>query len=508
MKSLSLLSASILFLLFLLFFRLGSYGLIETSDARYAEISLEMADSGDYITPRLNGIKHFDKPPLTYWLAASGMKLLGKNEWGARIFQAVAALIILILVFLFDKKFFGRKNAVLSMLFLASIPLFFGSSHVLTTDLLNTLSTTCALFLFFLWYKKRRTIYLTAFYIAIGISFLVKGPIGLFVILPIIVLFLATEHNLKAIMKMKPWLFIISLVIAAPWYIELIKQNPGLLSYLIDNQLLSRLHKGGLGHPRPMLYFLWIFPITMLPALIPAIFQKNIGDVKRFLIIGALWSPFFFSIPATKLPLYILPSAPFLAILAAESSINFKKYAKYAAPIISILFAVAAALIYFGIIRKKIAAGDEIALLLLAAALSISAIYLATKQYRLMAISYTLIPFIFIMLFLKPIVGNLKIYKPFMNNIRSSDIVVEYNAFVRSIPFYLGHPVKTVGLKQDLSFDDKQTIKNLVLSEKEFWVLWKTEHIKVILPRRDLSRFKGYTILSNKKKLVLISNDS
>ncbi len=495
-------------MLFLLFFRLGSYGLIETSDARYSEISLEMVDSGDYITPRLNGIKHFDKPPLTYWLAASGMKLLGKNEWGVRIFQAVAALIILIMVFLFDRKFFMQKNSMLSVLFLASIPLFFGSSHVLTTDLLNTLATTGALFLFFLWYKKRRLSYLIAFYAVIGVSFLIKGPIGLFVILPVVVLFLASEHNLKAALKMKPWLFIISIAIAAPWYIALMKQNPGLLSYLIDNQLLSRLHKGGLGHPRPLLYFLWIFPITMFPAIIPAFFQKNIDDVKRFLIIGALWSPFFFSIPTTKLPLYILPSAPFLAILAAESSINFKKYIKYATPVISILFAAAAILIYFGIIGKKIVAADEIALIIFAAAISISAIHLAVKQYKLIAVSYTLIPFIFVMLFLKPVAGNLKIYKPFMRNIKSSDTIVEYHAFVRSIPFYLGHPVKTVGLKQDLRFDNKQTIKNLVLSEKEFWDIWKTEPIKVILSKNNLIRFKGYTILSNKRKLVLISNDS
>ncbi len=140
-----------------------------------------MANSGDYITPRLNGIKHFDKPPLTYWLAAAGIKFLGKNEWGVRIFQGIIALIIVLFVYLFADRFVPRKNAVYAIVFLVSIPIFFGSSHVLTTDLLNSLSTTGALFSFFLWYKKRQFIYLTLFYAAIGISFLIKGPIGLFV---------------------------------------------------------------------------------------------------------------------------------------------------------------------------------------------------------------------------------------------------------------------------------------------------------------------------------------
>jgi len=503
MKSSSILLLSLI--LFLLFFRLGSYGLIETSDARYSEISLEMADSGDYITPRLNGIKHFDKPPLTYWLAATGIRLLGKNEWGTRIFQAVAALIILIMVFLFTKTFFNRKDAIYSVLFLAATPIFFGSSHVLTTDLLNSLATTGALFSFFLWYKNQKFFYLAAFYVIIGISFLIKGPIGLFVVLPIIILFLLSEHNLRALSKMKLWMFLLSFAVAAPWYIALIKQNPGLLSYLIDKQLLSRLHKGGLGHPRPMLYYLWIFPSMMFPAVIPAFFQKKINQIKRFLLIGALWSPLFFSIPATKLPLYILPSAPFVAILAATSDINFKKYTGYVTPVIFILFLSAAVLIHFGI-SKKIIYQDQISLLLGSAALLITAFYF-TKQFRLIAASYTLIPFVLTILFLKPaITGNLKIYKPFMNHIRKSDTIVEYHAFVRAIPFYLAHPVKTVGLKQDLNFDSRKTINRLVVTENDFWKLWQDKSLKVILNRDNLSRFKRYKILDSKKKLVLISN--
>jgi 4-amino-4-deoxy-L-arabinose transferase len=62
---------------------LGSYGLVEQSDARYAEIAREMRNSGDYLVPTLLGIKHFHKPPLIYWLTIPGYALLGQSEWGA-----------------------------------------------------------------------------------------------------------------------------------------------------------------------------------------------------------------------------------------------------------------------------------------------------------------------------------------------------------------------------------------------------------------------------------------
>ncbi len=316
-----------------------------------------------------------------------------------------------------------------------------------------------------------------------------------------------TEHNLKAILKMKPWMFIISLLIAAPWYIALIKQNPGLLSYLIDNQLLSRLHKGGLGHPRPMLYYLWIFPLAMFPAIIPAIFQKKLNSFKKFLLIAALWPPIFFSIPATKLPLYILSSAPFIAILASISSINFKKFSKYGSVIMALVYLFAAVLFYTGII-KHITQQNKIALLLSVSAVLIIILYAISKNRfdKLMISGFTVVPFAVTMLFLSPVVSNLKIYKPFMKQINAKDKVIEYRCFVRSIPFYLNHPVKTVGLQQELRFDSKKTIKRLVVSENNFWKLWQREPLKVIINRDDLKKFRHYTVLDSKKKLILISN--
>ena len=76
----------------LYFWQLGSHGLLEPDEGRYSEIPREMLATGDWVTPRLNGVKYFEKPVLYYWMSALSLKALGENEWGARAVPALSAL--------------------------------------------------------------------------------------------------------------------------------------------------------------------------------------------------------------------------------------------------------------------------------------------------------------------------------------------------------------------------------------------------------------------------------
>ena len=73
-------------------FRLGSVPLSNPDEGRYAEIPREMLASGDWVTPRLNGVNYFEKPPLVYWLIAGSQRVFGHNEWAARAVPALFAL--------------------------------------------------------------------------------------------------------------------------------------------------------------------------------------------------------------------------------------------------------------------------------------------------------------------------------------------------------------------------------------------------------------------------------
>ncbi|MDB6168210.1 MAG: glycosyl transferase family 39, partial [Verrucomicrobia bacterium] len=128
-----------------LFTLLGSRGLNEPDEGRYAEIGREMAVSGDWLVPHLNGFEHFQKPPLLYWLTALSMRLLGPNEWAARLPPAFAALGTVLLTAWIGTTLFGRREGYLAGLILLSSGGFFILARLLTPDMLMTFWITAAL---------------------------------------------------------------------------------------------------------------------------------------------------------------------------------------------------------------------------------------------------------------------------------------------------------------------------------------------------------------------------
>ena len=115
-------------------------GLTESSEARYAEIGREMALSNDFLHPRMLGIGHYHKPPVTYAITALGYKLFGYNEFGARFFLVVALIIQLLLVYKMGKLWFDdRKTGIFAALIYFTFPIALASVLNLTTDaFLNT----------------------------------------------------------------------------------------------------------------------------------------------------------------------------------------------------------------------------------------------------------------------------------------------------------------------------------------------------------------------------------
>ncbi len=119
-KLLTIISVSLL----LLTFSLGNWGLMETSEARYAEISREMIENGDYLHPKLLGIYHYHKPPMTYQITALGYKIFGVNELGARFFLQIAILIQMLLIYQITLLLFkSKETALASALIYFSLPI-------------------------------------------------------------------------------------------------------------------------------------------------------------------------------------------------------------------------------------------------------------------------------------------------------------------------------------------------------------------------------------------------
>src|SRR3954469_12260974 len=91
-------------------FRVGSYPLDNPDEGRNAEIAREMIATGDFITPRLNGVNYFEKPPLVYWAVAASLKVFGQNEWAVRVVPAIFGLAGVLFTYAAARQLYGRAS--------------------------------------------------------------------------------------------------------------------------------------------------------------------------------------------------------------------------------------------------------------------------------------------------------------------------------------------------------------------------------------------------------------
>src|SRR6516164_801491 len=164
------------------FYQLGGIGLIGPDEPRYAAIARGMLASRDFITPRLFGTPWFEKPPLMYWVAAAGFKIMGFNEAGARFASALGATICVFLVYWCGRKLWDRAAGFVSALIFATSVGAFAFARAASTDMLLTTCLTMALVFFLAGLNEtsaRRRLYFYLFYAALGLGLLAKGPVAL-----------------------------------------------------------------------------------------------------------------------------------------------------------------------------------------------------------------------------------------------------------------------------------------------------------------------------------------
>lgn len=305
---------------------LGLRGLCEPDEGRYAEIAREMLEQNNYTEPHLNYIKHFHKPPLAYWLVAISYLFFGMNEFTARLPVALIAISGLVITF-FMVLAMGRdkKNAFLCSLVLATSLQYFVWSQVLAADMIFSFFIYLALFGFFKWYTgKEKNIYL--FYLGISCAFMVKGPVAIIITFLIIVIFAALTRSWNLFKRMKLLKgMILFFALVSPWFIYVCIKNPGLLEYFVFDQSVNRLLTTAHGREGNILYFIPVLIVGFLPWIVflPGLIKKykpwrRENNSFLFLFLWIIVPILFFSISSSKLPGYILPIYPALAILTGN----------------------------------------------------------------------------------------------------------------------------------------------------------------------------------------------
>jgi 4-amino-4-deoxy-L-arabinose transferase-like glycosyltransferase len=308
---------------------LGARPLNVPDEGRYPEVAREMLLSGDFITPRVNGAVFLDKPALYYWLQAASMKMFGVSIASIRLMPALFGVAGCVLVFLAGWRFFSRRAAWLSVLPLAASPLYFLASQYANLDLEVATWISASLIAFLFGHGEpvgtpRRRLYFALAYLAGGLGVLTKGLIG--IVLPSLVIFvwMLWRRRWRELPTWSlPLLPVGVLAVCLPWYTAVQVHNPQFLHFFFIYQQFERFSGGGFNNAMPA----WFYPAVLALGLLPWSFWlpgavKNAwtrradgGDIRAFLLVWPLVILGFFTLPASKIVGYILPTVPPLALL-------------------------------------------------------------------------------------------------------------------------------------------------------------------------------------------------
>ena len=327
-----LLCASIAALLYLI--GLGRPALWEPDEGRYAEVAREMVVSGDYVTPRNDWVRYFEKPPLVYWATAASLKIIGENEFAVRLQAALFSIGQVVITAALAEAIFGPAAGLLAALALALSPLFFAFARFATPDPALAFWMTAALAAFYRASRAWETatgsgrLWMIAAAAALALGTLSKGPVALVLSGGIALGWLLFERRGRDALKV-PWIAagLVYLAIVIPWFWLVARRNPGFLDFFfvhehVDRYLSNAEHGWGpwffipvaIGGTWPWCAFV---PLGISSILLD---KTSEGSARRqaltFLLIWFGLIFLFFSIPRSKLGEYLLPGLPPIAIIA------------------------------------------------------------------------------------------------------------------------------------------------------------------------------------------------
>ncbi|HEU0234612.1 MAG TPA: glycosyltransferase family 39 protein [Gallionella sp.] len=354
--------------------------LVKPDEGRYAEIPREMVVSGDWVTPRLNELKYFEKPPLQYWATATAYTLFGEHQWTSRLWTGLTGFAGILLVWFAGLRLFGRETAGYAALLLSSSLLYVLMGHINTLDMGVTFFLTLGIVGLLLSQQEHGSLqnrreqagmqgaaqrvtrhtdevgeeqastqhrspaaqqvikasrnWMVLAWAGLALAVLSKGLMGL--VLPGAALFIyCIVQRDFGVLKRMHWLpgLAVFFVITVPWFVLVMKANPEFFERFFIYEHYTRFTTKDLGRYQPWYFFIPIllagalpWTVLMLDSLFRCVIEggrgRNLPDkmfnTQRFLLIWAVFIYVFFSISGSKLPSYLLPMFPALALLMGK----------------------------------------------------------------------------------------------------------------------------------------------------------------------------------------------
>ncbi len=534
----------------LYFSLLGARPLANPDEGRYTEIPREMIESGDFVTPRLNGVRYFEKPPLVYWASALGIKVFGLNEFGSRFWSALFAVFGVIGTYLFSRERYGRTVAIWSSIVLGTSLLYMGLSQIVLLDMVLSVLVSGSLFAFLsatgMPNGRAKTGRFLVSYGLMGLAVMTKGLVGLVVPVAVIGIWIIVGNRWKEISsyRLLSGLFVF-LLVATPWHVAVALKNPDFLEFYFIHEHFLRYTTQVHSRVEPWWFFVPVvlvgfFPwVIFLPQALKLGFAKGFQSVTQdrttsFLLIWIGFVVVFFSISQSKLVPYVLPVFPALAVLigrylgasdgAAEKKSIHRSVWVYVG--ISWLLAIGVTLV---VLPEKYS--DHIGAvngwrIVLSVILAVSSLctFAFIRRWKLrLALSSMAIGSAACFLGLVSLYGVLesKSSKPlaeYLNRYaKPNEAVYCLGEYFQDLPVYLNRTVKVVDYHGELSFgisSEPEVTKESYLSREDFATKWEGESVQYAVIKKDelvnWSEEVGphVRVLSTTRRYALIINEN
>ncbi len=331
---------------FLFFFGLGAIGLVGADEPRYAQIGREMLARHDWVTPVLNGKPWLEKPVLLYWNEMVSYSVFGVEDWAARVPSALYATGLVFAIFFFMRRF--RPGTEMDAgLIAASLAAVIGFARGASTDMQISAPFCVAMLAWWAWNETGKRLWLGGFYGLLAIGTLAKGPIAPALAVLIVAAFAGLRRD-KSIFLRTIWLpgFLIYFAIVLPWFVTVQLRTPQFFHVFFIEHNLERFGTNLYQHKQPFWYYIPVFLVSVLPwvvfavcavlnagrSCVKAILPPDPDDnedvqesdveadpwLPRYLLLWIAIPIVFFSISQSKLPGYILPAIPPVAVLTAD----------------------------------------------------------------------------------------------------------------------------------------------------------------------------------------------
>lgn len=326
-------------------FVLGRAPLDNPDEGRYAEIPREMLASGDWVTPKLDGVNYFEKPPLVYWCVAASIAVFGRSEWALRLTPALFGVGGVLLTYAAARRLFGRPSGLISAAVLGTSLLYAGTARVLVLDTAVSVLMSATLFCFLLAVReppgRLRRWFFWGLYASAALATLTKGLIGFLLTGLVMFLWLLLFNQWRRLRPMHlPSGLAIFLAIATPWHVLVALRNPTWARFYLLYEHWERFTTKSLGRYQPP----WFFVPVLVAGLFPwtgflwqaarrglegawkgaRAARSNAPSPERDAVDRAylvVWSAaifLFFSASDSKLIGYILPLFPAAAVLIGD----------------------------------------------------------------------------------------------------------------------------------------------------------------------------------------------